>query len=322
MKHFRSISIFAIVTMLAGAAASSTKTAPETLLREGRIDEATAAINQRIQNSPNDAEAYNLLARAYFAIEKWDAAIKAGEKSVTLAPDRSVYHLWLGRAYGRKAENCNVFCGASMARKMRVEFERAVELDGNDVHARTDLAEFYVEAPGVVGGGKDKARREADTIARQDAATGHWVRARLAEKEKDLTTAEREYKAAAGDSCDRPENWLSLASFYRRQSRYIEMEAAINKAAVCQKKPSNWLFDAGSLLHRAGRNLPQAVQFLANYLSAKDKTEDAPAFQAHYLLGQIYEKQGKKDDAAKEYVAALALAKDYDKARSALQKLK
>jgi tetratricopeptide (TPR) repeat protein len=322
MNASRSISMLAVVIVLAGAAASSTKSAPEILLREGRIDEATAAINQRIQSSPNDAEAYNLLARAYFAIEKWDAAIKAGEKSVALAPDQSIYHLWLGRAYGRKAENCNVFCGASMARKMRAEFEKAVALDGNDVHARTDLAEFYLEAPGVVGGGRDKARREADTIARQDAATAHWVRARVAEKEKDLTTAEREYKAAAGDDCERPENWLSLASYYRRQSRYNDMEAAINRASACQKKPTNLLFDAGSLLLRAGRNLPQAVQFLANYLSGKDKTEDAPAFQAHYLLGQIYEKQGKKDAAVKEYVAALALAKDYEKARSALQKLK
>jgi tetratricopeptide (TPR) repeat protein len=322
MRLFRTISKHSLLVLLSVVLHASTPTPPDELLSAGRVDDAISAANQRIKTSSTDAEAHHLLSRAYFAVENWDASIKAGEKAVALAPARSDFHLWLGRAYGRKAETCNFFCAASMARKMRAEFEKAVELNGDDVHARTDLAEFYIEAPAVVGGGKDKAQREADAIARKDAATAHWVRARLAEKNKDLATAESEYKAAAGPGCDRPENWLSLGSFYRRQSRYTEMETAVNKAASCQKKPANLLFDAASLLIRAGRNLPQAAQFLGKYLSATQKTEDAPAFEAHYLLGQVYEKQGDRAAAAKEYEAALALAKDYQKARAALQKLK
>ena len=51
------------------------------------------------------------------------------------------------------------------------------------------------------------------------------------------------------------------------------------------------------------------------------RREDAPAFQAHYLLGQILEKQGNKPGAAEEYRAAVALAPEYEQAQSALRRV-
>ena len=58
-----------------------------------------------------------------------------------------------------------------------------------------DLGEFYAEAPGIIGGGKDKARQQADALMSLDPAIGHWVLARIAEKEKDPAKAESEYRA-------------------------------------------------------------------------------------------------------------------------------
>ena len=316
-------SFAAAATSLAAAAppAGPEATSPESLLQAGRVDDAMATLGKRLAVSGNDAEAHHLLSRAFFELGKWDAAIKESERAVSLAPSNSSYHLWLGRAYGRKAEEVNPISAARLAGKMRTQFEKAVELNGDDVGARTDLAEFYLEAPMIVGGGNDKARKQAEDIARHDAATAHWIHARLAEKEKDFDAAEREYKTAIEQSGNRADNWLSLASFYRRRARLDEMEAAVQKAVNAEKRPSNIFFDAATLLYRAGYKLPQAAQFLGRYLSAKDKVEDAPAFRAHFLLGQILEKQGDKAAARKEYQAALALAKDYPDAREALRKL-
>ena len=49
--------------------------------------------------------------------------------------------------------------------------------------------------------------------------------------------------------------------------------------------------------------------------------DKAPAFKAHYLLGNILEKQGDKQGAAKEYQLALAQAKDFVRAREALNRV-
>src|SRR5437868_595108 len=89
----------------------------------------------------------------------------------------------LGTAWGLVAS-------AHLAKKVRQEFERAVELDASNVDARSDLAEFYIEAPAFMGGGKNKARREAEAIAQHDAATAHWLQARIAEKDEHFDVAE------------------------------------------------------------------------------------------------------------------------------------
>lgn len=305
------------------ATAKESVISPEALLKAGRVDEAISVLNQRIATAANDAEAHNLLSRAHYALHNYDQAIAASERAVALAPNSARYHLWLGRAYGRKAENASWLTAASLARKMRDQFELAVQLNGDDVDARTDLAEFYIEAPGIMGGGKDKAYAQAKSVEVRDTATAHWIRARVAEKDKRYEVAEGEYKAAIQDSGDRADNWLSLASFYRRQNRIAEMETAINKAVESQKKAEgkSAFFDAATLLIRAGRQLPRAAELLGKYIASKDKVEDAPTFHAHYLLGQIHEKQGDRAAAAREYTAALKLAKDYREARAALARV-
>ena len=278
-------------------------------------------LRAELNQAPNDPQVHNLLCRAYFAVEDWDRAMAACEKAVALAPNNSGYHLWLGRTYGEKADASSFFTAAGLAKKVRNEFERAVELDPNDVDARTDLAEFYLEAPGIVGGGQDKARAQAAKLATLDSAKAHWINGRIAEKKKDLATAEQEYRAAIQADSGSADTWLNLASFYRHTGRLDEMEKAINHASSAPAKEPVVLMDAAETLVRAGRNFPGAIQLLRQYLASSSTVEEAPTFKAHYLLGTILEKQGDKRAAAQEYSAALTLAKNFSRAQEALNRV-
>ncbi len=298
---------------------SSQARGAESLLSAGKVDEAIGVLHQQ---NPQDAHAHYLLCHAFLDISKWDAAISECQTAVTMDPGVSNYHMWLGRAYGEKAQHASFISAAPLAKRSRMEFEHAVQLDASNFDARSDLAEFYIEAPGFLGGGKDKAQAQAEAIATRDQATSHWIHARIAEHDKNMTGAEMEYKAAIRASGNHGERWIDLASFYRRQGRLSEMEDAVIKAVEADKKKSNAFFDAASLLVRAGRNLPGAIQLITRYLSSSDKNEEAPAFQAHYLLGSILENQGNKKAAAAEYQKALALARDYDDAQKALKRIK
>src|SRR5260221_12301788 len=169
---------------------------PQDLLAAGRVDQALQMLEQQTHAAPT-ADAYNLLCRAHFELGRWAAGIPACEKATTLAPSNGLYHLWLGRIYGEKADRAGFLKAAGLAGKVRTEFERAVELSPKSWEARTDLAEFYLEAPGIVGGGKDKAQTQADALAALKPAMQHYIQGRIAEKNnKDNVTAEREYKAA------------------------------------------------------------------------------------------------------------------------------
>src|SRR4029077_10917854 len=137
---------FVITTLTMATLARADESAPA-LLAAGRADDAITNLRSKIGSSPNDGEAYNLLCRAYFSMGDWDRGISACEKAVALDPNNSRYHMWLGRIYGEKADTANFLSAASLAGKVRNEFEAAVRLDPNNVEARSDLGEFYLEAP-------------------------------------------------------------------------------------------------------------------------------------------------------------------------------
>jgi tetratricopeptide (TPR) repeat protein len=310
------LAIGALILPAVAAAADS----PSDMLAAGRVDDAITTLSTKLNSAPNDAVSYNLLCRAYFAVTNWDRAIAACEKAVSLEPNRSEYHLWLGRTYGEKADASNFFTAAGLAKKVRNEFERAVQLDPSNVAARTDLAEFYLEAPGIVGGGQDKARAQAETVAKLNPAKAHWIQGRIAEKNKDVATAEKEYRAAIEASHGGANAWLNLALFYRKAGRLDEMQEALKKAASAPMDQPEVLVDAASTLLRANRDLPFATQLVRRYLSSTT-VEQAPPFKAHYLLGNILEKQGDKEGAVREYQTALTLAKDFGRAREALNRV-
>ncbi|MGH9508699.1 MAG: tetratricopeptide repeat protein [Terriglobales bacterium] len=316
-RRFAILVILLLALMLPAAAADSARD----LMCTGSVNDAIASLQARIQADAQDAEAQHLLSRAYLSIEKWDRAVEAAERAVVLQPKNSNYHLWLGRAYGNKAEHCNFICASGLAGKVRTEFEKAVELDPSNVAARTDLAEYYLEAPGIVGGSKDKAREQADQIQQRDPAAAHWVRARLAVKAKQYDVAEKEFRAAVDASRSPGGAWLDLADFYRDRARVNDLEAAVNKAVDASQRSGGTLFEAAALLFHSGRNFSGAVEMLRHYLNGEKKVCEAPAFRAHYLLGQILEKQGDKQGATSAYQASFALARDFEAARRALKRV-
>jgi tetratricopeptide (TPR) repeat protein len=312
--------ILVLALSSAAALAAADESAPA-LLAAGRADDAITTLHSKINSSPNDAEAYNLLCRAYFSIGDWDRGISACEKAVALAPNNSRYHMWLGRIYGEKADGSNFFSAASLAGKVRNEFEAAVRLDPNNVDARSDLGEFYLEAPGIVGGGRDKAEAQAQALAALDPAKAGYLKGRIAEKKKDLVAAEKEYRAAIEASHGSALTWFNLALFFKHQERWSDMEDAIQHAVSTQVDRPEIIMESGEVLLRSGRNVPTAVLYLRRYLALNSKVEEAPAFKAHYLLGTALEKQGDKQGAAQEYRAALSLARNFSRAQEALDRL-
>jgi tetratricopeptide (TPR) repeat protein len=304
-----------LVCLVGVAYAASSKD----LLAAGHADEAIQTLQQQIARSPTDAEAQNLLCRAYFMIEEWDRGIAACERARNLDPQKSLYHLWLGRIYGEKADRAGFLSAAGLVKKVRTSFERAVELDPKSWEARTDLAEFYIDAPSVVGGGKDKARTQADALMSINPSMAHWVAARIAEKNKDIAEAEREYRAAIAVSHSGSRAWFDLANCMRHANRFDEMEKALHNLESGPVDRPEALMDGASILLRTGRDFPLAERLLRRYLSAP--VEEGPAFKAHDMLGQIFEKQGDRHAAAEEYRAALSLAHGYTRAQENLKRV-
>ncbi|HWR37065.1 MAG TPA: hypothetical protein VN622_14475 [Clostridia bacterium] len=295
------------------------QTSARELLSRGHADEALRILTDKAKIEPRNAEVFNLMNRLYYALEDWDNAARNGERAVSLQPASYENHLWLGRAYGEKADNASPFSAMGLARKSVDELYRALQLNPGDGQVRMDLAEFYVEAPGIVGGGRDKASRLADEVERTQPAVALWIRARVANKDKNLPEAERLFRKAA-DAGNDPAFIVELARFYKWNQRWAEMEKEIVRAMASPRRKPIDLFNAGELLSGSGRNLQGGIQIMRDYL-AGGTVEEGPAFRAHALIGEMYSKLGDRERAIAEYNSALALASNYRFAREGLKRL-
>lgn len=288
------------------------------LLNAGRADDAIKVLNGQIAANPQNAEAYSLLCRAFYFQEDYDQAIANCERAVQLDPKSSVYHMWLGRTYGDKADRVGPFAAIGLAKKAVAQFEQAVQLDPNNVPARTDLAEFYGSAPGIVGGGDDKAHRVIEETVKLDPVAAGNMRAQFALSKKDYATAEREAQNAVQLSGGTARSLLELARIYGKEKHWDQMESMIQKAMSLSNKRPQDIFFAGELLVQHGRNLNGAIQYLRSYL-AGPTDEQGPAYRAYWLIGKAYEKLGDKTNAAKAYHSALELASNYRRAQDGLR---
>ncbi len=95
----------------------------------------------------------------YYSRGDYDKAIAAFLAAIEIAPAVSVYHHWLGKSYGRLAQQSGLLKAYNLSSKTREALEQAVALDDTNIDALEDLLEFYEQAPFFLGGGEDKASR-------------------------------------------------------------------------------------------------------------------------------------------------------------------
>ena len=125
-----------------------------------------------------------LAAMNHFQLGELDQATAILTKLTTQHPESSEYFDWLGKTYGKRAEEANPFRAAGFATKARDAFEQAVKLDGKNRDALGDLFDYYLDAPAFLGGGAGKAAAIAARSKTIDPIAALQEQGRLAEKRK------------------------------------------------------------------------------------------------------------------------------------------
>jgi tetratricopeptide (TPR) repeat protein len=151
------------------------------LAAAGRWADARPLFVAHAERNPGDAEAQYWAGRAWLEADRSDRGQPWLERAVQLEPGRADYWLWLGRACGDRARRAGTLRARGLAGCARRAFERAVALDDERLDARSHLVDFHLEAPGIAGGRREEAVRQADAIYRRDAPRGLLERARVAD---------------------------------------------------------------------------------------------------------------------------------------------
>ena len=227
-----------------------------------------------------------LVGKDYFMLGEYKKATDAFLKAYARQPRSSVCAHWLGRAFGRRAETSNWFSAPGYASKARQYFEQAVALDPSNGEAMNDLFDYYLEAPGMLGGGYDKAEAVAERIAQRNPAEGAFARAQLADRRKQYDTAEEQLRRAMQLAPRQVGRVLDLAKYLAKRGRYQESEAAFDKAEQLAPNAPKVLFARANTYVQQKRNLDKARGLLIKYLQSDLSPEDPPRHAAEKLLKQ------------------------------------
>ena len=242
----------------------------------------------RLEALPNqNAATLQLIGQNYFMLGEYKKATATLEKAVALDPNNGKLVYWLGRTYGRRAETANFFAAPGLAAKTREMFERAVALDPSDKDALGDLLDFYLEAPGFLGGGLQKAEALAQMILKQDQAEGYYAQGIVAERKKEYDTAEEKFRRAAELAPRQVGRILVLARYLSKHGRAKESDALFEQAARIAPNDPRVMFDRAATYVNEKRDLDVARKLLERYLKSPLTPEDPPKERAEALLEKI-----------------------------------
>ena len=254
-----------------------------------------AALNILQKLPAQNGTSRELAGRCRFFLGDYKSAIDHLEKSVQLEPGVSDHYLWLGRAWGRRAETSVFFTAMKYAAETRKNFEKAVQLAPANLEAVNDLLSFYLDAPGFLGGGLDPATRLAETIRQHDPVEYQCALAQISIHRKDFDAAERQLRKAVEMEPRRVNRLVDLAKFLATRGRLSESDSLFDQAAGIDPNDKRLLYGRAETYIKGKRNLSAARKSLEVYLQAPLTPDDPSREDARKLIQRAASGGGSGD---------------------------
>jgi tetratricopeptide (TPR) repeat protein len=164
----------------------------ETLYQAERNDDLAKAANQRLASTPDDPQA--VLALGLVALNKDSAdarrqALARAEACITREPKAAACQYTQGVLLGVQAMSEGMIKAARSIGNVRQALLTAHELEPAWYPARSVLVEFYLEVPGMLGGGSGKAEELAKSAPLPEQVKALQARVQMADKKHEAALA-------------------------------------------------------------------------------------------------------------------------------------
>jgi tetratricopeptide (TPR) repeat protein len=296
--------------------------AARNLFDQGHYTEAQSLLRAEVAKTPQHAVLYYWLGRCAYELHDNDKAVSNAERAVELEPKVASYHHFLASAYGHKAEFANWFSGLSLARKASHEFLDAVQIEPNNVLFERDLISYYIRAPGIAGGGEEKAETQITQLSAIDPVQALLAKLELFEEKRRWNNAAEQARIVLAAKPKDVGPYLEVAEYYESHEDPTGMRNTL--AAIPSNAPADsrisFYRDVADVL--AGERLQEAEASLKSYLAnlPQRREDHASPSASHRWLGRLYERLGRRESAATEYHMAIQLDPNDKAAREGLRR--
>jgi tetratricopeptide (TPR) repeat protein len=215
-----------------------------------------------------------------------------------------------------------MFSALSLARKTHKEFETAVQLDERNFSAIQALIEFDCSAPGLAGGGEEKAKPLIERLAGMDAAEGHYAVGNCRRQKKDFVTADAEFTKALESNPKSADLIYDIGDYAVKRSQADRLIAVADAGEKAEPADPRGRFYRGAGLILQKEKPEEAERLLREYLKTAPIRSGYPRpSTVHEWLGKLFENQNQMKAAENEYLAAVNLDAKNKSAREALKRV-
>ncbi len=318
--------LVAVVALLPGAAAAASSDADfRALTKDRKFEAAETLARERFSKDPKDDVALWYWARlAAGNASKREELIPKAEQCVVDLPQSAKCHHALGTLYGAAALSSGIMNSMKYASRIKDSFAKAVELDPRSFEARNDLNQFYLQAPGIVGGSVRKAIENAAALEKLNAFEGRILRSQIHVYEKEFDKAEALLSSLQAPSNDDgaavtlSQSWASLGFAMLNDKQVKQAQALFERRLAADM--DNAMFHFG-----LGRAFLESNAFDNAIASIERALKIDAKLTAHYRLGMAYQAKGDKPKAIAAFQQFLTYAtsgKAAEDARARLGELK
>jgi tetratricopeptide (TPR) repeat protein len=169
------------------------------------------------------------------------------------------------------------------------------------------LAQYYWQAPGIMGGDMEKAYKEADIAIQLDEMKGRPLKANILLAEKKNAEASQEMKTLTLHRTDEWRAWRTAGLFFWRNQMTDDAIASFQKYVTLRPDTA----DSHQFLAQAYYQKKDANRAIAT--AKKALALDFDSVNATNVLAQAYELNGQKREALENYerLRAMDISPEY-----------
>ncbi len=278
---------------------------------------AQSVLENIIDKNDKNAEAYYVLSRVLFKLDELDDAIDVAEESVERNGNNADYHFNLSQLYIADIEDASIFRIPSLSSSIKEELLATLKLDPKHVGAIASLANFYLRAPGIMGGSNDKAIEQANKLIKIDEERGRLILARIYIELEDYNkAAEEANKLIKVDEYQGRRLLIQILGTSNNLSK-IEEEYKLLESKFGEDSEHFSLFNEYGYFLLQQNRIDEAI-----YKFKKQVTLVPKDANAHDSLGEGYLKKGMYKESLAEYQKALELNPKSENAKDKIADIK
>ena len=279
--------------------------------QNNQYDLAKSLYHKQLEQPEKKNNALIYLARIAINENKLDDAEDYLNQSIKIEPNDADEYYWYGVMSGQQASNASIFSAGSYASDAKDYFQRAIQLNPTHIRALRGLTQFYIQAPGIVGGSEKKALQMIEKIKKISPVEGDLFELSLIEWEDN---PEQALTKAAQMETAYPESARALYAagmIFQRLEKYSQAMLALKNASEIISEDKNETLDTHKALYQLGRttvlskeDYNEGILAFKNYL-LREVPNNAPSKQwAKYALSVLYERTSN-NNLAKELLLEL-----------------